>query len=268
MKDFGRVQMEVCAKCGGLVREVNPFQVAQQTGDRKGAARLLGPAFWARPFEMLAFPFSSWSGPIAIVFFAGMQTVVLGFGRYALARVLLALILFHGLLLGYAGWVARRVDLGDDRMPAPEDFGHIWDDIYAPAVRFVIALWPMIGAAFLAQILGDDMPVADGIFAKPGPLALFIGGVLVLPGAILQAVSEGTIGQIVNPVGHVRVLLAEPRAYLAALAYTAVLIAAYVLIRRPLVAPTFTFEAIDGALHTYFMLVLARLYGLFLRSLH
>lgn len=266
-RTFGtHTRMEVCGKCGGLVRTRDPLAIAREAGDA-GAVRALGGApFYLRPLDLLAFPLRGPHALAVLVFFAGLQTLLLGFGRHS-PYGLLGFAVFHGLLFSTASYVVRRVDLGDERLTSGAEFESAWDDVYAPALRANWAQLPMLialGVAIANRGVDQSLHAA---LKQPIPLALLTYGLLMLPGALLQAATQGSALQILNPVAHVRVLAHSPREYLFALAYTLAFVALYIALRRLYMGPLLLLEAVDGFVHAYVALALARLYGLLLRGL-
>ena len=265
VKDFGSTRMEVCATCGGLVQAIDLIADARELGDRAELERLRGKPFWKRPLHLLRFPFSGSSGVVAMVCFGLVEATVLGNILFAPGGLLVWL-LFNGLIFSYAGFVVRRADLGDERLPPPMETAHLWDDGYAPMFRMLVVVAPTVTATIVAAVLDRQAWVAM-LLREPWLLLLFLYGVATLPGALLQAANEGSLWQLVNPFGHARIAAREPAAYTACAIYTIVVSAAYLALRSQLQRVGFVGLFVDGALNTYVVLALARMYGLFLREL-
>jgi len=265
VKDFGRTKVEVCARCGGLQQVIDLIAEARDMGDRAELERLRGKPFWQRPLDLLRFPFTSPSGGVAMLCFGAFEALVMGNIVFAPGGLLVWLI-FNGLVFSYAGFVVRRVDLGDERIPPPGDTAHMWDDGYAPFFRMLVVAAPALTATVVAVVLDRDAWVTT-LVREPWLLLLFLYGVVMLPGALLQAAHEGSFWQLVNPFGHARVALREPASYAACAILTIVVSAAYLAAHSQLKRLGFVGLFVDGALNTYVVLVLARMYGLFLREL-
>jgi hypothetical protein len=267
VKQYGRVQVETCGKCGGVLRVVDPAVHAAARGDERAARALRGPAFYLRPADYLRFPFTGLAGIVVMVFFALLQAVLMSLGKFAIFRRGLATVLFYGLLLSIASYIIRRVSLGEDRIAAPEEFAGVWEDVYAPCSRFLLVLSPFIAAFIVAAYESDEPDLLRAFFTQPIPIALFGVGLLFLPGGTLQAASEGRWRLILNPLSHLRVLLVAPRESFAAVGYTILLLGAYGFLRLPLHRAGFVAELVDGLLNAYVALVLARMFGLYYRDL-
>jgi hypothetical protein len=266
VKQYGTAKVEVCSYCGGVLRPVDAAAEAAAHGDARAARALGEPPFYTRPLDLLRFPFTGLAGPIALVFFAGLQAVLLTLGQYAVARRALAWVIFHGLLLSVASYTIRRVSVGDDRLGAPQDFHGVWEDVYAPYTRSVVVLAPIIAAFSVALYLGAEDNVLRSVVTRPLPLALLVYGLLVLPGGVLQAAGEARWRDIFNPLSHARLLIVAPKESFAAIGYTVALVGAYVALRIPLHRGGFLAEAVDGSLNAYLALVLARMFGLYYRD--
>lgn len=256
--------MEVCARCGGVAVAVDAVAEARERGDLVAVRALRGTPFWRRFRDIFSFPFSSGSGWVVMLCFGLAEAVILPSARTPYGAF--AWVIFHGLVLSYAGFIVRRVDLGDDELPPPTELQGVWEDGYGPFFGVLLAVLPFLAAVVLAVFVARG-EWASALVREPIPASVLCYGLLVLPGALLQQAMGGSAWQIVNPVGHARVLWNAPRPYLAVMAWTVVAIAAYLAIALLLPRHFFLVSIFDGALHVYVALLLGRLYGLFLREL-
>lgn len=261
-KDYGRTALETCPRCGGLLRAFDPAAAAEARGQVHTARRLRGPPFYARPWKWLAYPFSGPAGPISLAFFGLLQALIFMFARTSVIGFL-GWLIFQGLVLSFLAYVVRRVDLGEERISAPIEFLGVWEDVYRPFLALVVVTLPLWVATIVARGSWTQL------LQEPVALGFLIYGLAVLPGGVLWATNFGGFWDLVNPVKHLSIAWKAPVAYIAALAGTLVLFAAYVALSRLLVGvrPTFLADCVDGAAHAYFGLVAARMYGLMLRQI-
>jgi hypothetical protein len=266
-KQYGQTRIEVCGKCGGLIRMYNPVLAAQAVGDTR-TVRELQPLFYLRVGDLFSFAFTSVAGPISIVCYALIGGTIIFFARTAPSPLpFIGWAIVNGLILSYLAFIIRRVDLGDDEVSPPTDFDGISEDIVEPLLRYAAAMLPIVVACVWILYSGEyDFWKALG--ANPGALVLLVYGLLALPGGIAQASLHAPFLDLINPVKQLSVLWHHPGGAFAAIAYTVGLSAVKVFLTAQLWRlPTFLGDCLGVALHVYVGLVLSRMYGLMLREL-
>ena len=183
-----------CTQCGNVAREVM-------------VPRDVRP-YWVILPELLSGIFR----PFSLLMLAGL---VLMMGVASFVPIIGGL-LRTGIFAGYLFLVIRRASGGVTSLPGGGDFSNVVDDIFLPAVRFILAtaiIWiPSIAYITFKLMRGGNQDPA-ALFFDPVFLLILAASVAYLPGAIIvAAISESTFAAF-NPANVLAIVTRVPSQY-------------------------------------------------------